>query len=36
MIGFAWWIPGMLIAAGYFVFTYKRLMGKIKLGEMMH
>jgi cytochrome bd ubiquinol oxidase subunit II len=36
MIGFAWWIPGMLIATAYFVFTYKRLSGKIKLGEMLH
>ncbi len=35
-IGFAWWIPGMLLAAGYFFFTYKRLAGKIKLGEAGH
>ncbi len=35
-IGFAWWIPGMILATGYFVFTYKRLAGKIKLGEAGH
>lgn len=30
-IGLAWWIPGMLLATGYFVFTYRRLAGKVRL-----
>jgi hypothetical protein len=25
--GLMWWLPGMLLAAGYFVFTYRRLAG---------
>jgi cytochrome d ubiquinol oxidase subunit II len=35
-IGFAWWIPGMIIAAGYFFFTYRRLAGKVKLEAAGH
>jgi len=26
-IGLAWWVPGMLLVAGYFVFTYLRFSG---------
>ncbi len=26
-----WWIPGMLLAAGYTVFTYRRFAGKVRL-----
>lgn len=35
-IGLAWWIPGMILATGYFVFTYRRLAGKVRLGEAGH
>jgi len=35
-VGFAWWIPGMILASGYFIFLYKRLSGKVKLGELTH
>jgi cytochrome bd ubiquinol oxidase subunit II len=28
-IGLAWWIPGMLLAAGYFTFVYRRFSGKL-------
>ncbi|HKQ60412.1 MAG TPA: cytochrome d ubiquinol oxidase subunit II [Candidatus Polarisedimenticolaceae bacterium] len=30
-IGLAWWIPGMLLTAVYFVFTYRRFAGKVTL-----
>ncbi len=36
VIGMAWWIPGMILATGYFVFTYRRLAGKVKIGEAAH
>jgi cytochrome bd ubiquinol oxidase subunit II len=32
-IGLAWWIPGVALAAGYFVFTYRRFAGKVRLHE---
>lgn len=32
-VGLAWWIPGMILALGYFVFTYRRFAGKVRLGE---
>jgi cytochrome d ubiquinol oxidase subunit II len=32
-IGLAWWIPGILLATGYFVFTYRRFAGKVRLDE---
>ena len=28
-IGLIWWIPGMLLVAGYFVFTYRHFAGKV-------
>ena len=28
-IGLAWWIPGMLLAAAYSVFVYRRLPAKV-------
>jgi cytochrome d ubiquinol oxidase subunit II len=28
-IGLAWWIPGILLAIGYFLFTYSRFSGKV-------
>ncbi|HXI03934.1 MAG TPA: cytochrome d ubiquinol oxidase subunit II, partial [Candidatus Saccharimonadales bacterium] len=30
MLALAWWIPGMLLVAGYFAFTYRRLAGKVE------
>jgi len=30
-VGFAWWITGMILALGYFVFVYRRFRGKIRL-----
>jgi cytochrome d ubiquinol oxidase subunit II len=32
-IGLAWWIPGILLAIAYFVFTYRRFTGKVHLGD---
>jgi len=32
-IGLAWWIPGILLAIAYFVFTYRRFAGKVHLGD---
>jgi cytochrome bd ubiquinol oxidase subunit II len=30
-VGLAWWIPGMLLALGYFVFAYRHFSGKVRL-----
>ena len=35
-VGLIWWTPGMLLVAGYFIFAYSRLSGKIRLGEGGH
>jgi cytochrome d ubiquinol oxidase subunit II len=32
-VGLAWFIPGMLLAAGYFVYTYRSFRGKVQLEE---
>jgi len=32
-VGLAWFIPGMLLAAGYFVYTYRSFAGKVALEE---
>jgi cytochrome bd ubiquinol oxidase subunit II len=32
-IGLGWWIPGIVLAAGYFVFTYRRFAGKVRPHE---
>jgi cytochrome d ubiquinol oxidase subunit II len=32
-VGLGWFIPGMLLAATYFVFTYRRMAGKTRLME---
>jgi len=32
-VGLAWWIPGMILATGYFVFLYRRFAGKVRLEE---
>ncbi|HEV3221097.1 MAG TPA: cytochrome d ubiquinol oxidase subunit II [Candidatus Acidoferrales bacterium] len=28
-IGLQWWIPGMILASGYFIFLYRRFAGKV-------
>jgi cytochrome d ubiquinol oxidase subunit II len=28
-IGIAWWIVGIILAAGYFIFLYRRFAGKV-------
>ena len=28
-VGILWWIPGMILATGYFVFTYRHFAGKV-------
>lgn len=28
-VGLAWWIPGMLLAAGYIIFVYRHFSGKV-------
>ncbi len=30
-IGLAWWVPGMILVAGYFVFVYRSFSGKVRL-----
>jgi cytochrome d ubiquinol oxidase subunit II len=35
-VGFAWWIPGMILTTWSFIFTYRRITGKVKLGELSH
>jgi cytochrome d ubiquinol oxidase subunit II len=32
-IGITWWIVGMILAAGYFIFLYRRFTGKIGAGD---
>jgi cytochrome d ubiquinol oxidase subunit II len=32
-VGLIWFIPGMLLALGYFVFTYRRFAGKVRLED---
>jgi cytochrome bd ubiquinol oxidase subunit II len=32
-IGLGWWIPGIALATGYFVFTYRRFAGKVRPHE---
>jgi cytochrome d ubiquinol oxidase subunit II len=29
-IGLAWWIPGMCLVTGYFIFTYRQFAGKVE------
>ncbi|MFB3778648.1 MAG: cytochrome d ubiquinol oxidase subunit II [Bryobacteraceae bacterium] len=30
-VGLAWWIPGMALAIGYIIFTYRHFAGKVRL-----
>ena len=32
-VGLSWWIVGMLLVTGYFVFTYRHFAGKVQLEE---
>lgn len=32
-VGLAWWIPGMALVTGYFVFVYRHFAGKVRLEE---
>jgi hypothetical protein len=32
-IGLAWWIVGMILAAIYFTFLYRRFAGPVRTGE---
>lgn len=32
-VGLIWWIPGMILALGYFSFTYRHFAGKVRLDE---
>lgn len=32
-VGLTWWIPGMVLVALYFVYTYRSFAGKVKLDE---
>jgi len=32
-VGLIWWVPGILLVIGYFVFTYRHFAGKIHIGE---
>lgn len=35
-VGLAWWIPGMVLVTAYFVFTYRRFAGKVRLDQIGH
>src|ERR1035438_7403327 len=35
-VGLMWFIPGMILACGYFVYTYRRFSGKVKLDGQGH
>ena len=32
-LGLAWWIVGMILAAVYFIFVYRRFSGTVRSGE---
>lgn len=32
-VGLAWWIPGILLVLGYFIFTYRHFAGKVRMDE---
>ena len=31
-VGLAWWLPGMILVTGYFIFVYRRLAGRVNIG----
>ena len=32
-VGFAWWIPGFILATAYSVFVYRHFRGKVHVAE---
>lgn len=32
-VGLAWWIPGMMLVVGYFIYTYRHFAGKVSVNE---
>jgi cytochrome bd-type quinol oxidase subunit 2 len=30
-VGLVWWVMGMALVAGYFIFVYRHFAGKVKL-----
>jgi cytochrome d ubiquinol oxidase subunit II len=32
-VGLAWWIPGMMLVAGYTIFVYRHFAGKVQMEE---
>jgi len=32
-VGIIWWVIGMVLASGYFIFTYRRFAGKVRAAE---
>jgi cytochrome d ubiquinol oxidase subunit II len=34
-IGLAWWIPGVFLAVGYAVYTYRHFAGKVRSASEM-
>jgi cytochrome d ubiquinol oxidase subunit II len=32
-VGLAWWIPGMILAGGYFAYVYRHFRGKVRLQD---
>ncbi|UCF36763.1 MAG: cytochrome d ubiquinol oxidase subunit II, partial [Acidobacteriota bacterium] len=35
-VGIWWWIPGILLTTGYFVYTYRQFSGKVQLNQEGH
>jgi len=35
-VGLRWFIPGMLLATGYFVYTYRKFAGKVRTAESVY
>src|SRR5438094_846637 len=35
-VGLVWWVPGMILAAGYFTFVYRSFAGKVALDKDSH
>ena len=35
-IGLAWWVLGMILAAGYFTYVYRSFAGKVSVDKDSH
>jgi len=35
-VGLMWFIPGMLLTSGYFIYTYRSFSGKVKVQDQAH